>query len=379
MELNRDTMKKLMLLILYTILLFALALRFEMAVSFLGWGLRLVFPFLLGAVIAFIINVPMRFVERWFPARSKWKRLLSLVLVLLFLLLILGIVFFMVVPQLTDTLISLGEQIPQFLAGVQDRLEEMFAQYPEVLEYINAIDFQIDWKNLLERVAGFVTTGAGTVLSSTLTAAASIASGITSFGIAFIFSIYILMQKENLARQLKKLCYAYFPEKAVNELIRISRMAEQIFSRFLAGQCTEALILGTMFFIVLNLFKMPYALLIGVLIAFTALIPIFGAFIGCVVGAFLTLMVSPIQAFWFLIIFFVLQQLEGNLIYPHVVGNSVGLPSIWVLAAVTIGGSMLGIPGMLLFIPLCSVLYALLREDVNRRLNQHKKGQRKVK
>ena len=372
MELNRETMKKIMLLVLYTIALLALALRFEVVFDFLGWILRLLFPFLCGAAIAFILNVPMRCIERAIPEKKngKWKRPLSLVLAILLVILLLGVVFFLVVPQITDTLLSLKDIVPQFFTGVQAELEKKFAQYPEIVEYINGINVQIDWKDTVEKIVGFVTTGAGTVLSSTLTAAASIASGIASFGIAFIFSIYILLQKENLARQFKKLFYAYFPEKAVNEFIRITRMAEQTFSRFLAGQCMEAVILGTMFFIVLTLFRLPYALLIGVLIAFTALIPVFGAFIGCAVGIFLTLMVSPIQALWFTIIFFVLQQIEGNLIYPHVVGNSVGLPSIWVLAAVSIGGSMLGIAGMLLFIPMCSVLYALLREDVNRRVKR---------
>ncbi len=225
-------------------------------------------------------------------------------------------------------------------------------------------------RSMMKKLIGFITTGAGTVLSSTVTAAVSIASGLASFSIAFIFSVYLLLQKEALARQAKKLLYAYFPEIRVNTWIRVLRMTEQTFSKFLAGQCTEAVILGLMFFVSMAFLRLPYALLIGVLIAFTALIPVFGAFIGCAVGIFLTLTVDPLQAVWFTILFFVLQQLEGNLIYPHVVGNSVGLPSIWVLAAVSVGGSMFGIAGMLVFIPLCSVFYALLREDVNRRLKQ---------
>lgn len=370
MDLNRETMKKIMLLILYTIAVLALALQFEKALVFTGWCFRLVFPFLFGSAIAFILNVPMRYIETRLTDKlaRKYKRAVSLALALLFVLLILGVVFFLVVPQITDTLVSLKDLIPEFFGNVQMILEKKFGEYPDIAEYINRMDFQIDWKDTFEKIAGFITTGAGTVLSSTLTAAMSIASAFTTFGIAFIFAIYILLQKENLARQFKKLFYAYFPERAVNEWIRICRMAEQTFSKFLAGQCTEAVILGAMFFITLSLFRMPYALLIGVLIAFTALIPIFGAFIGCAIGIFLMLMVDPIQALWFTVIFFVLQQLEGNLIYPYVVGNSVGLPSIWVLAAVSIGGSMMGIVGMLIFIPLCSVLYALLREDVNRRL-----------
>ncbi|MEG1292754.1 MAG: AI-2E family transporter [Clostridium sp.] len=373
MNLNRETMKKLMLLILYTVAVLALFFHMDEAKNVFNRVLQLLLPFLLGAAIAFILNVPMRFVEKrmHLKAKNKLKRPLSLAIAILFVAFILGIVTFLLVPQLTDTILSLKDSVPVFFAQVKTTAEKIFIENPDAVNYINSI--QVDWKSTVEKMAGFITTGAGSVLSSTVTAAMSIASGLTTFGIAFIFAIYILLQKENLGRQFKKMFYAYFPSAAVDEFIRICAMAEQTFSKFLTGQCTEAVILGTMFFVTLLIFRLPYALLIGVLIAFTALIPIFGAFIGCAVGIFLTLMVSPVQAFWFTVIFFVLQQLEGNLIYPHVVGNSVGLPSIWVLAAVSLGGSMMGIVGMLIFIPFCSVCYALLREDVNRNIEKKKK------
>lgn len=373
MNLNRETMKKLMLLILYTVAILALFFHMDEAKNVFNRVLQLLLPFLLGAAIAFILNVPMRFVEKrlHLKAKNKLKRPLSLAVAILFVAFILGVVTFLLVPQLTDTILSLKDSVPAFFAQVKTTAEKIFIENPDAVNYINSI--QVDWKSTVEKMAGFITTGAGSVLSSTVTAAMSIASGLTTFGIAFIFAIYILLQKENLGRQFKKMFYAYFPSKAVDEFIRVCAIAEQTFSKFLTGQCTEAVILGTMFFVTLLIFRLPYALLIGVLIAFTALIPIFGAFIGCAVGIFLTLMVSPVQAFWFTVIFFVLQQLEGNLIYPHVVGNSVGLPSIWVLAAVSLGGSMMGIVGMLIFIPFCSVCYALLREDVNRNIEKKKK------
>lgn len=373
MDLNRENMKKLMLLILYTIAVFSLFFHLNEAGAILNRIFQLLFPFLLGAAIAFILNVPMRFIEKGmrFQKHERVKRPLSLISAILFVTFILSIVMFLVIPQLTDTLFSLKDSVPAFFGQVKDQAEKLFAENPDIVNYINSIE--IDWKSTVEKMAGFITSGAGTVLSSTVTAAMSIASGITTFGIAFIFAIYILLQKENLSRQFKKLFYAFFPMRAVDEFIRICVLAEQTFSRFLTGQCMEAVILGTLFFIALTLLRLPYALLIGVLIAFTALIPIFGAFIGCAVGIFLTLMISPVQALWFTVIFFVLQQLEGNLIYPHVVGNSVGLPSIWVLAAVSLGGSMMGIVGMLLFIPLCSVCYALLREKVNQRIELKKR------
>ncbi len=375
MSLDKNTMKRLMLLIFYTIALLSLALKPERALSGLFWAFGLLAPFLCGAAIAFVLNVPMRFIERQLSGgkaarEGGFQRPVSLIITLALVFLVLGIVFFLLYPELADTFKSLGEMIPQFFMDLQALLEEKFAREPEVLEFISVLWEEINWKSMLEQIGGFVTTGAGSVLSSAFNAAASIASGLTAFGIAFIFAIYILLQKERLARQFKKLFYAYFPERTVSEWLRIGRMAEQTFSKFLAGQCMEAVILGTMFFIALSLLKLPYALLIGVLIAFTALIPVFGAFIGCAVGTFLTLVVNPVQAVWFVIVFFVLQQIEGNLIYPHVVGNSVGLPSIWVLAAVSIGGSMLGVLGMLAFIPLGSVVYALVREDADRRLKK---------
>lgn len=367
MDLNKETMKKVMFLILYTVAVLALFFNMKDALGIAGRVLQLLFPFLLGGAIAFILNVPMRFIEGklHFRKEHKFKRGLSLALAILIVALVLGIVMFLVVPELTATILSLKDSVPAFLMRVQNSAEKMFAENPDIIKYINS--FEIDWKTTVEKIAEFVTTGAGTVLSSTFTAAMSIASGLTTFSIAFIFSIYILLQKENLVRQFKKLFYAYFPAKAVDRFISICSLAEHTFSKFLTGQCTEAVILGTMFFITMTILDLPYELLIGVLIAFTALIPIFGAFIGCAIGIFLTLMVSPTQALWFVAVFFALQQIEGNLIYPYVVGNSVGLPSIWVLAAVSLGGSLMGIVGMLIFIPTCSVCYSLLREDVNKR------------
>lgn len=374
MDFNKETMKKLMLLILYTIVVFSLVFHLDGVMSFIKWVLGLLFPFLVGSAIAFILNVPMRFIEKHLRMRagSKLKRPASLLLAIFLVGLVMFFVMFLVIPQLTGTILSLRDSIPASFIRLQKSAEQLFAENPDIMNLINS--FEIDWKSTVENIMAFVTNGAGTLLSSTVTAAMSIASGIVVFGIAFVFAIYILLQKENLARQFKKLFYAYLPERGVGEMLRIFRLAEQTFSRFLTGQCAEAVVLGTMFFVTLSIFRLPYALLIGVLIAFTALIPMFGAFIGLAVGIFLMLMSSPIQALWFIIIFFTLQQIEGNLIYPHVVGSSVGLPSIWVLAAVSLGGSMMGIVGMLIFIPLCSVAYALVREDVNRRVEKKKKG-----
>ena len=183
-----------------------------------------------------------------------------------------------------------------------------------------------------------------------------------------IFAIYILLRKETLAVQFKKMTYAFLPERVADEMIRILTMAEKTFSNFMAGQCVEAMILGSLFFAAMLLFRLPYALMISVLIAFTALIPVFGAFVGCFIGAFLILVTSPMKAVEFVVLFCILQQLENNLIYPRVVGTSVGLPAMWVMMAVTVGGSTTGVVGMLVSVPLASVLYSLLREKVYRNL-----------
>ena len=365
MDLNRDTIRKLQGLILFTVVVVVAGVNYHRILGLLGRLLHIGSPFIAGGVIAFILNVPMRRIEAYLPVPEKHQKIrrpISLCLSILLVAGILFLVFFVVAPELFGTLWTLQKSIPVFFASLQNGAERLFASYPEILDYVSGIS--VNWDQVLTDVGEFLKSGAGTMLNTTFSAARSIASGVTNFSISFIFSIYILLQKETLKRQMEMLLKAFLPEGQVGRILYIARLSEKIFSSFLTGQCLEA----TMFFIALSLLRLPYALLIGVLIAFTALIPIFGAFIGLGVGAFLMLMVSPTSAVIFIITFFVLQQIEGNLIYPHVVGSSVGLPSIWVLAAVTIGGSLMGVAGMLVFIPLCSVLYALLREAVHERL-----------
>jgi len=232
---------------------------------------------------------------------------------------------------------------------------------------------------MTEKAVNMLRNWGSSLISSGSGLVGGVISGVTTFVIALIFSFYLLVQKEKLGRQGKQVLYALLPEKKADRTLEILRLTNRTFSNFLSGQCLEAVILGALFVVAMSVFRMPYALLIGMLIALTALIPIVGAFIGCVVGAFLIAIVSPVKALIFVVMFLVLQQLEGNLIYPHVVGSSVGLPSIWVLAAVTLGGSLMGITGILLFIPLCSVLYALFRSYVKQRLVEKKVPEHKWK
>lgn len=369
MELNYDTIKKLRGLILFTVVAVVAGINYRQLFGVVAALVHIAGPFILGGAIAFILNVPMRNIERHLPFKEGaggWRRPVSLMLTILLVMGILFLVTFVVTPQLFGTFEILQNSVPAFFSRLRSEAEQLFANNAVIMEQVNHL--QVDWQQILKDMGAFLKTGAGSMLNTTFSAAASIVSGVSSFLIGFIFAIYILLQKENLRRQAVKLLAAFLPSRAVVRVIEIASLTERTFSNFLTGQCLEAVILGTMFFIALTVLRLDYALLIGVLIAFTALIPIFGAFVGLGVGVFLMLMVNPMDALIFTITFFVLQQIEGNLIYPYVVGNSVGLPSIWVLVAVTAGGSMMGVVGMLIFIPLSSVIYALLKDEVNRRL-----------
>ncbi len=335
-------------------------------------------PFLVGAAMAFVLNLPARFIEnklfaKWKnPKSAGLKRGLSIVLAIFFVIALLVFVVITVVPQLTRTLMELGTVIPNYFLGLVKKLEALAQEYPEWKDTLALVEeISIDWSTVITYVTNVLKNGLGNVLSSAVGFAGSLASFVFDGIIAVVFAIYILAGKETLGRQAKKLMQAYLSEKAYQKTMKVLLLCNHNFAKFISGQCLEAVILGAMFVVCMSIFGMPYAVLVGVLIAFTALIPIVGAFIGCAVGAFLILMVSPVKALVFVIMFLILQQLEGNLIYPKVVGNSVGLPAIWVLVAVSLGGSMFGVVGMLVFIPLMSTLYSLLRENVNNR-NQMK-------
>lgn len=371
-------MKKLLLLIAAGVLLNAVVQHLDLAARVLYLFLGLIAPFLAGAAIAFVINVPMRQVEnRLFPELPpdkrpgrlrRAKRPISFVITLLLLGGLMAIVFFLILPEIGRTLQSFIDRIPIFAQQTQEWAETLMAKYPEIVDEISRIS--IDWEKISQGLMNFAQNSMSGVLNSTLDIASSIIGGVIGSVVAVVFAAYVLLQKERLGRQFRQLLYAFLPEKHADRIVEVGTLSFRTFSGFLSGQCIEAVILGCMFFLTMSILRFPYALTISVLITVTALIPIFGAFIGCIVGAFLILTVDPMQAFWFIILFLILQQVEGNLIYPHVVGSSVGLPSLWVLAAVTIGGSVMGIVGMLIFIPLCSVAYTLLRHYVLLRLRR---------
>lgn len=361
-----------MQILAFAILLYCGIEHFDVVIEAVRFVLGIIMPFLIGGAIAFIFNVPMKKIEKHlFPKNKKLAKLRRPAAYFLTLLAVIGVIVLalvVVIPELGNTISMLMAQIPVAFDTAAEWINDMLKEYPALEPAVEELN--IDWASVSSSVVTFLQSVGSGLVSSGVGFFSGLISGVATFVIAFVFSIYILFQKEKLQRQVKQVLYALLPKKATEKIISVATLSDQIFSNFLSGQCLEAVILGTMFVISMSILRMPYAMLTGIVIAITALIPIFGAFIGCVVGMLLIVMVNPIQAVWFLILFLVLQQIEGNLIYPHVVGGSVGLPSIWVLAAVTIGGNLFGIAGILLFIPLCSVLYALFRDFVKQRLKK---------
>ena len=379
MELNDRNIKKIKELILFTAILVVCLWKYDVVIDIAVFIMHVLWPFIIGGGIAFVLNVPMNFIQRHlFPEEKvekskmlkKLARPVSMILVLLSVIGVVVIVMFILLPQLGNTFANLGKSIQAFIPQLQEWAEKLFHDNKEIMTWINSLEF--DWNKIMDASFNFFKNGAGNVVDSTITAAKSIVSGLTTFFIAFVFAIYILLQKEKLGVQAKKVLFAFVRKGRAEATVEVLSLTYNTFSSFLTGQCMEAIILGSMFVVAMSLLKLPYALLVGIVIAFTALIPIFGAFIGCALGAFLIFMVDPMKALIFVVLFLVLQQIEGNLIYPHVVGNSVGLPSIWVLAAVSIGASLMGIMGMLIFIPIVSVVYALFREIVYLKLKKNK-------
>lgn len=379
MNLDKQNMRNIRLIILFIAVVALVVINIREACSAVLFVLGIMTPFLWGGAIAFVMNIPLNGVEKrllknWNGKYAeKLKRPLSIALSFVLVICVITFVIMTVVPQLGKTVIELGNKLPAFFQRVTVEAEKLFASNPQIMEYLEELDFKsFDWNSILQSAADFLKNGMGSMLTSTVSVASSIIGGVVNVFIALIFSIYVLAGKEQLGSQGERILRAYLPKKAYQQTLRVAGLLSANFSSFISGQCLEAVILGTLFVITLTIFRIPYALLIGVLIAFTALIPIVGAFIGCIVGAFLILVDSPMKALIFVIIFLILQQVEGNLIYPHVVGNSVGLPSMWVLAAVTLGASLMGVVGMLLFIPLISTAYTLLRDNVNSRNRKSK-------
>lgn len=343
-------------------------------VADLGWtAVQVAWPLALGCVMAYVINIPMAFFERHFPTRTpallqRLRRPLCLVLSVVSLILIVVLVVRMILPELVSCVTLLLEQLPGALDGLFTGLEENFHLSTWFSGETNGLlQGNTDWQSIIQQAVDWLISGFGGAMASITGLISSVVSGTITVLVAAIFSIYVLMEKEQVGSQLRRLLTVYGKPSWTETLFTVLNTLDDCFHRFVVGQCVEAVILGLLCILGMLIFRFPYAVMIGTLIGFTALIPVAGAYIGAIVGALMILTVSPWQALLFLIFLVILQQLEGNLIYPRVVGSSIGLPGIWVLAAVTVGGGLLGIGGMLLGVPLTATLYRLLRRDVNRR------------
>ena len=372
MHIDKKLMHRIFLLIAGCILFAWLVLDTARATLLFTNIWNLIAPFVAGAGIAFIFNVPMRAIEGQLEGIRKTglRRTLSIILTILCLVLVIMFVVELLVPQIRLTVASLSEKIPAFVDRTAQNLMVYMEENPEISAWIQE-SFKLesmDWTNIVKNVLGWIANQVSTVMGGAVNVIGSVTNGIVNMVISLVFALYCLARKEILARQCRRVLYSVLSEKRSDEIIRVMQLTNSTFSNFISGQCLEACILGCLFAVAMAVFKMPYIPLVSVVIAVTALIPVVGAFVGCVVGAFFILVNDPFQAVSFVAMFLVIQQLENNLIYPRVVGTSIGLPGMWVLVSVTIGGELMGVGGMLVMIPLVSVLYTLAREFTTRRL-----------
>ena len=374
MHIDKKLMHRVFFLIAGSILFAWLVLDTDRASMLFQKFWSLVSPFVLGAGIAFVFNVPMRAIENQLEGIHKTgvRRTLSIVLTIASIALVIMFVVELLVPQIGATIDALSAKIPAFVDRTANSLMTWLDENPELQAWIYETTNMesIDWQSLVKNALSFVGNRISSWMGGAVNVIGNVTSGIVKLVIGIVFALYCLSRKEILARQGRRILYSILPENTSDEIIRILRITNSTFSSFISGQALEAVILGCLFAVAMALFKMPYIPLVSVTIAVTALIPVVGAFVGCIVGAFFILVDDPLLALTFVAMFLVIQQLENNLIYPRVVGTSIGLPGMWVLVAVTIGGDLMGVGGMLLMIPLASVLYTLAREFTNRRLEE---------
>ena len=372
MKVDTRLLKKLFVLAAGCILFAWLVLDTARATAMFSTVWNLISPFVVGAGIAFVFNVPMRAIERQLAdiRRAGFRRLLSIVLTILCLVLIIMFVFELLIPQIRLTVASLSQTIPVFIEGLAAKLMVMMQDHPELRAWLQeALKLEsLDWNTILTETLGFLSNQMSTVMGGAVSVIGSVTGAIINTVVSIAFAIYCLSRKEILSRQGRRLLYSFLSENHADQVIRVLRLTNSTFSNFISGQCLEACILGCLFAVAMAIFKMPYISLVSVVIGVTALIPVVGAFVGCILGAFFILVNNPIQALTVVIMCLVIQQLENNLIYPRVVGTSIGLPGMWVLVAVSVGGDLMGVGGMLLMIPVTSVIYALLREFTDKRL-----------
>lgn len=353
--------------------------------DFVGLAIGAAFPLIVGCVIAYIVNIVMSAFERMYPKTKRKivtaiKRPLCMLLAYAAVILVVVLVVYMIIPELVECVQLLIDKLPGAIETAYNWLDARFDMsylMSEGSSYIQ--NGNIDWQGIIEKAGSILMTGVGGAMGSIFSIVTSVFSWIVTLVVAIVFSIYLLLGKEQIGRQFTRLMESYLHSRIAHRVQYVVKVVDSSFHSFIVGQCVEAVVLGCLCIIGMLIFRFPYATMIGCLVGFTALIPVAGAYIGAAVGAFMIFTVEPLQALFFVIFLVVLQQLEGNLIYPRVVGASIGLPGVWVLAAVTIGGGVLGVGGMLLGVPLAAAVYQLLRNDVARREKEGVQAGEKMK
>lgn len=367
------TRKDIIIIISYIALVIFALVNFSKIFTFLGKVISIFSPFLLGIILAFVLNVLNNFIEKKIFGKIKpskiWNKIKRPLCITLSLILVFLTIFFvmnLLIPQLKNSASLFTDTLPAYkedIIGILNKFDIDESTVNKVGEYLD---------NFGKVITDYIKGNSKNVITVTTEVATSVVNIISKGIITLVFAIYMIAQKETLSRQINKVMKAYLKPKTINKINTVGTLANKTFSNFVTGQCLEALIFGSLVFVGMLIFRFPYASTIGVLLGFTALIPIFGAFIGTAIGFILIMMVSPVKAILFVVFIIVLQQIEGNLIYPRVVGKSIGLPGMWVLLSVTVGGSIGGILGMLIATPLCSLLCALFTKMVNDRLKSNK-------
>lgn len=349
--------------------------HFDLLLNILDTILGILSPILIGLILAFVLNLLLSPLERLWDklflkenSRPIVKKLRRPICLLLSFLIVLGIIFavcFVVIPKLGSTVVDMVNTISAYVKTLDVRYDDLRATLEQYAITLPEID--LGKNDLLTKITDLLAKGGSALLNTTISVTTSVLSAVVNLLMGVVFSVYILAQKETLGRQLKRLLYAVFPEKRVTPFLAFLSRVSRTFSQFVTGQTIEAVILGTLVFLGMLILRLPFAPVIAVLVGVTALIPILGSWIGAIVGALLILPSSFMQAIWFVVFLIVLQQIEGNLIYPHVVGKSVGLPGIWVFFAVIVGSGLGGIAGMLLGVPVCAVIYDEVRRAMRKR------------
>lgn len=361
--------KKTLKLVIITIIAYWILNHYQIVLSLLSKLLSVLMPFIIGCMIAFVLNVLMIRIEKQLskvivnPKLKILKRVLSILGSIALVVGVVAIIIILIIPELVSAIKVIALSLPEVIDNLQNWTDSHNIYLPQLENLIN----QIDVENLGNELSKFAKTEFSGMLDSTIDILAVIVNGIVNFVLGLVFAIYILMSKETLKDQTKRLINAYLPSKVADNIFVVARLSRTTFSNFIIGQTVEAFILGALCTIGMIILGLPYAPMVGSLVGITAFIPIIGAFIGGAIGAFMIFTVDYMQAFIFIIFLVILQQLEGDLIYPRVVGSTIGLPSIWVLFAVTVGGSLWGITGVLLGVPIVSVIYSLVKIQVKNR------------